>query len=92
MSCGQHEPERRCTACRQIRSKAELLRVVCPKDGEPELDMTGKLPGRGAYICPSEECVEKALKKGSLARALRRQLPESLAEQLRNAAGGRGNA
>ena len=48
MSRGQHEPERRCTACRQIRSKAELLRIVCPKDGEPELDMTGKLPGRGA--------------------------------------------
>ena len=87
MSRGQHEPQRRCAACRQTRPKAELLRITCPKDGEPVLDMTGKLPGRGAYICRSGECVEKALRKGALARALKSRLSEELAEQLRSITG-----
>ena len=82
MSRGQHEPLRRCAACRTIRPKSEMIRIACPKDGEPAVDEAGRMPGRGAYLCPDSGCVETALKKGSLARALRAQIPAGTAEQL----------
>lgn len=82
MSCSKHEPQRQCAACRAVRPKAEMIRVACPKDGEPVIDETGKMPGRGAYLCRSAECLEKALKKGSLARALHHPVPAEVTEQL----------
>ena len=59
-----------------------MIRVACPKDSEPVIDETGKMPGRGAYHCRSARCLEKALKKGSLARALHRPIPAALTEEL----------
>ena len=55
-------PMRTCIACREEKPKKEMLRIVKNAEGEIRLDFSGKLPGRGAYICNSEACVKK-LKK-----------------------------
>mgnify|MGYP003290987691 CR=1 FL=1 len=53
---------RRCLGCFESKPKKELIRIVKNKDGEISLDKTGKKQGRGAYICCSEECLDKAIK------------------------------
>ena len=66
MSGVKRIPERMCVACRQMKPKTELLRIVNTADGVV-VDGTGKLNGRGVYLCKSKECVTKALKsKGFL--------------------------
>ena len=54
-------PERMCVACRQMKPKTELLRIVNTADGVV-VDTTGKLSGRGVYLCKCKECVTKAVK------------------------------
>ena len=80
-------PLRMCLGCRESKSKRELVRIVRTPQGEVELDFTGKKSGRGAYICPSAVCLQKALKGKSLARSLEVPIPEhivtTLQEQLR---------
>lgn len=66
----QHVPQRSCAACRQVRTKAELIRIVRTPLGEVCLDLTGKMAGRGAYLCRNVECLNAALKQKKLARAL----------------------
>lgn len=63
-------PLRTCVACRSVRPKRELLRIVRTVDGRVVVDPSGKLSGRGASICPTRECLEKALSSGALARSL----------------------
>jgi len=65
-------PERTCIGCRRARPKAELVRLVCTTDGRVAVDRDGCATGRGAYVCPSLECVTKALAKGRLEHAFRR--------------------
>ena len=60
----------RCVGCMQMFDKRELIRVVKSPEGEVSVDLTGKKNGRGAYICKSPECLNKARKKRSLERAL----------------------
>ena len=83
----KHIPERMCSGCRERRQKGELVRVVRSPDGIISLDTTGKAPGRGAYICPSETCFQRARKTRALERALETTIsPEvfdALEEQLR---------
>ena len=67
-------PQRTCLACRTTGDKRELIRLVRLPDGRVEVDLTGKKPGRGAYICPEASCWEAALKKGRLDAALRTKL------------------
>ena len=55
-------PMRMCVGCHEMKPKKELLRVVKPAEGECAIDRTGKASGRGAYICPSAECLKKAQK------------------------------
>ena len=55
-------PQRMCTGCMEMKPKKELFRIVRSKEGEISIDLTGKKPGRGAYICKSIECFEKAFK------------------------------
>lgn len=62
----RHVPQRTCAACRQVRPKRELLRVVRTPTGHVELDPTGKKPGRGTYLCARASCWDLALKKGRL--------------------------
>ena len=55
-------PMRKCTGCNEMKPKKELVRVVRSPEGEVSLDLTGKKPGRGAYVCRSSECLAKAIK------------------------------
>ena len=64
-----HQPERTCIGCRGVFSKADVVRVVSGPSGAV-IDYREKLPGRAAYICPRRECIEKALSRESLSRAL----------------------
>ncbi|MDO4547885.1 MAG: YlxR family protein [Clostridia bacterium] len=71
-----------CVGCREMKPKAELIRVVKPPEGEAFLDPTGKKPGRGAYICRDVECLKKAKKQKSLSRALDAAMSEEIYAQL----------
>src|SRR5437763_164916 len=73
----RHIPVRTCAGCRQERSKREMVRVVRSVDGSVAIDPTGKLNGRGTYMCPTDECWDRAIRSGSLARALKITLEPS---------------
>ena len=75
-------PMRTCVACREVRPKKELLRVVRTTEGEIEVDRTGKKNGRGAYLCANAECLNKALKIRALNRALEVTLTPEMTEKL----------
>ena len=74
-------PVRKCTGCGEMMPKKEMVRVILTPEGSIELDLTGKKNGRGAYICRSRECLEKALKT-HLERSLKAAIPEEIAKQL----------
>lgn len=78
---------RTCVACRTNRPKRELIRVVRTMDGSLVVDRRGKVSGRGAYLCPSPECVERALKAHTLERCLERSLTDDVIEELRRVDG-----
>jgi predicted RNA-binding protein YlxR (DUF448 family) len=78
-------PQRRCVACGLLRPKRELVRVVRTPDGDVRIDVTGKVSGRGAYVCPDPACVDRAVRAGRLAGALDRPVAEELVERLREA-------
>lgn len=80
-------PMRTCTGCRQGKSKKDLIRVVRDKEGGIFVDITGKQNGRGAYICPDEKCLEKAMKNKGLERTLKSTISEEVYQQLRKALG-----
>jgi len=69
-------------ACRKTRSKRELVRLVHISDGSVEVDATGKKAGRGAYLCPTQECWEIGLKGGRLEHTLRTSLTQDNRDQL----------
>ena len=73
MSISKHVPQRSCVACRRVAPKQELVRIVASSEGVV-VDETGKKKGRGAYICPSLECWDLALKKDKLSHSLRRSV------------------
>ena len=76
-------PSRSCVACRTARPKRELLRIVRTPDGRVVADPTGRLAGRGAYVCDEAACIEQAITKGALARALKSpSCPPDLRETL----------
>ena len=75
-------PQRQCMGCRERKPKKELIRVVRGPDGTVSLDFSGKAPGRGAYICPSPECLQKAIKSKSLDRSLEVTIPEEVYTRL----------
>ncbi len=71
-------PLRMCTGCGEMKSKRELVRVVRTKEGEISLDLTGKKSGRGAYVCPSLECLKKARKSKRIERSFACKIPEEV--------------
>ncbi|HEY7660957.1 MAG TPA: YlxR family protein [Actinomycetota bacterium] len=77
------EPERTCVGCRSTGPKSSLVRVARGPDGHARIDETGRAPGRGAYVHRDRSCVEAALGRGSLERALRAGLDEQGAATLR---------
>ena len=75
-------PLRQCLGCREMKPKKELIRVVRSPEGAVSLDFKGKLPGRGAYVCPSPECLARVRKSRALERAFSAQLPAEVYEAL----------
>ena len=75
-------PQRQCVGCREMKNKKELIRVVRSPEGEISLDFNGKKPGRGAYVCPSGECLKKARKSRALERAFDLAIPPEVYDQL----------
>jgi len=69
-----------------MRAKRDLVRVVRTPAGEVRVDPTGKLSGRGAYVCPDATCVDRALRDGRLSGMLERPIPEGVAQLVREAA------
>jgi uncharacterized protein len=66
-------PQRSCCSCRKKGTVDQFLRITWDPDAGPQLDESMKRPGRGTYVCPGQRCLEQALKKGALARALHKQ-------------------
>ncbi|QNO16463.1 YlxR family protein [Alkalicella caledoniensis] len=77
-------PERMCVGCQQMKLKKELIRVVKPKEGDIALDPTGKLAGRGAYLCNDIDCFKTAYKSKRLERSLKTQIPVGIYEQIQS--------
>lgn len=80
-------PHRQCIGCMEMKPKKELLRILKKEDGSFVLDATGKMNGRGAYVCVSQECLKKAIRSKGLDRSFKMKIPpevyESLSEELK---------
>jgi len=77
--------------CRERKNKRDMIRVVRQTDGTVSLDFSGKLNGRGAYVCPDPECLKKCRKTRSLDRCLEVTIPEEVFDRLtREMEGGNG--
>ena len=74
---------RKCIGCQEMKSKKEMLRILKTTEEEVVLDTTGKKNGRGAYICLSRECFEKAAQSKALERSLKMSIPREVYESLK---------
>ena len=75
-------PVRRCVGCQEKKGKKEMIRVIRTPEGDFLLDATGKKNGRGAYLCPSRECLDKARKNKGLERSFKQAIPKEVYEAL----------
>ncbi|SFR81714.1 RNase P modulator RnpM [Anaeromicropila populeti] len=75
-------PLRQCTGCGEMKSKKDLIRIIRTPEDEIVIDTTGKKNGRGAYICSSYECFQKAKKTRAIERSLKISIPEEVYNQL----------
>lgn len=76
-------PQRTCMGCNAKKDKNEFIRIVKNKDGEINIDKTGKMPGRGAYLCDNVECLEKAMKTKRIDKVFETQIDQDIYEKLR---------
>ena len=76
-------PMRQCMGCRERKAKKELIRVVRRPDGIVQVDFSGKVNGRGAYLCPDPACLNKAIRSKVLERQLEADIPEEVYQRLR---------
>ncbi|MGI6403199.1 MAG: RNase P modulator RnpM [Oscillospiraceae bacterium] len=82
MTKPKKQPMRMCSGCKEKKLKKELIRVVRSPEGEISLDKTGRKSGRGAYLCPSAECLKMARKAKRLERSLETSIPDEVYTQL----------
>ncbi len=75
-------PLRQCIGCGEMKSKKEMIRVLRTAEGEILIDPTGRKNGRGAYLCPSCECLKKAVKSKGLDRSFKMAVPREVYETL----------
>ena len=75
-------PLRKCIGCNEMKNKKEMIRVLKTTDDQIILDATGKKNGRGAYLCFSKECLQKAMKSRGLERSLKMPIPQEVYESL----------
>ena len=76
-------PQRQCLGCGEMKDKKTLLRVIKTPENEIVLDVTGKKNGRGAYVCQSMDCLNKAIKSKGLERSLKCSIPPEIYEVLK---------
>jgi uncharacterized protein len=76
-------PIRKCLGCGESREKKELIRIVKTPEDKIVIDSTGKVNGRGAYICNSYECFEMAYKKKNISKNLKADITDEIYEKLR---------
>ena len=82
MSNNKKVPMRKCVGCQEMKSKKEMMRVLKTSEDTFELVATGKKNGRGAYLCFSKECFEKAVKNKGLERSFKQAIPKEVYEKL----------
>lgn len=82
MAARKKAPMRMCVGCREMRPKKELVRVVRSSEGVVSIDPVGKAPGRGAYLCPKPECLQRARKSRALERAFEQKIEPEIYERL----------
>ncbi len=75
-------PQRQCTGCREMKNKTDMIRVIRTPEGEIRIDETGKMNGRGAYICRSLSCLKASLGNHGLERSLHTRIPGEICQQL----------
>ena len=75
-------PLRQCIGCQEMKSKKEMIRGIKTAEDESMLDATGRKNGRGAYLCPSMECLKKAVKGKGLERSFKMAIPKEVYETL----------
>ena len=75
-------PMRMCLGCREMKPKKELIRVVKTPEGEIKLDLTGKLNGRGAYVCNCLDCLKKIRKQNALAHTFSMKIENDIYDGL----------
>lgn len=71
-----------CIACKEMRDKKDLIRIVKSPEGEISLDFSGKKNGRGAYVCANKVCIEKVKKAKMLSRAFKMAIDEKVYDEL----------
>ena len=75
-------PLRQCIGCGEMKSKKEMIRILKTESEGILLDATGRKNGRGAYICPSADCLKKAVKSRGLDRSFKMQISREVYETL----------
>ena len=75
-------PQRQCIGCGEMKNKKEMIRVLKTSEGDFVLDATGRKNGRGAYLCPSMDCLKKAVKGKGLERSFKMAIPKEVYEAL----------
>lgn len=76
------KPIRKCVGCGESRNKNDLYRIIRTSDGEILLDKTGRMNGRGAYVCQDVKCIEKARKNKSLSKSFSMNVPDEIYDKL----------
>ena len=79
-------PQRRCEGCRKMYDKPTLIRITKDAGNTPAIDLAGKSPGRGAYVCRNTECIQKAKKSKGAERSLKCVQRPELYDELKAAA------
>ena len=79
----KRQPERTCIGCNEKKNKNELIRIVKNKENQISVDKTGKLEGRGAYICNNLNCLEKLIKTKRLEKIFDMKISDEIYEKLR---------
>ena len=79
----QWQPQRTCIGCNLKKDKKELIRIAKNKNKDIDVDTTGKMQGRGAYLCNNIECLEKAKKTKKLERTLKIKISDEIYEKIR---------
>lgn len=73
---------RKCVGCGEMKPKKELIRVLRTEEEDFVIDTTGKKNGRGAYLCPSGECFQKAVRNKGLERSFKQAIPQEVYDRL----------